>query len=131
MTSGETDVSAFPAGDDLFDWTGTIVGPEDTPYEGHTYKLSISFPTSYPHAAPTVRFTTPPFHPNVDTSGYICLDILAEKWAPSYTVRTMLLSLQSLLGDPNPDSPLNPHAAKLWRSNRDEYISRVRKAAPK
>jgi ubiquitin-conjugating enzyme E2 C len=67
-------------------------------YEGLTYKLSLEFPHSYPYSAPVVKFITPCFHPNVDTQGNICLDILKEKWSALYDVRTILLSLQSLLG---------------------------------
>lgn len=67
----------------------------------------------YPFKAPAVRFDTPCFHPNVDQHGNICLDILKEKWSAAYSVRTVLLSIQSLLGEPNNDSPLNAYAAKV------------------
>lgn len=67
------------------------------PYEELRYKLSLEFPSGYPYTAPTVRFLTPCYHPNVDTQGNICLDILKEKWSALYDVRTILLSVQSLL----------------------------------
>jgi ubiquitin-conjugating enzyme E2 C len=89
-------------------------------YEGLAFKLSLKFPTSYPYEAPQVTFITPCFHPNVDQYGNICLDILKEKWSAVYNVRTILLSIQSLLADPNLDSPLNGHAASLWH-NVPEY----------
>jgi len=89
-------------------------------YEGYTFKLTLKFPTSYPYEAPQVTFATPCFHPNVDQYGNICLDILKEKWSAAYNVRTVLLSIQSLLGDPNLDSPLNGHAASIW-NNVAEY----------
>lgn len=66
-------------------------------YAGLTYKLTLEFPHSYPYSAPIVRFATPCFHPNVDTGGNICLDILKDKWSALYDVRTILLSIQSLL----------------------------------
>lgn len=66
-------------------------------YEELRYKLSLEFPSGYPYTAPTVRFLTPCYHPNVDTQGNICLDILKEKWSALYDVRTILLSIQSLL----------------------------------
>lgn len=66
-------------------------------YEGLTYKLKLEFPNNYPYSPPNVFFTTPCFHPNVDEHGNICLDILKEKWTALYDVRTVLLSLQSLL----------------------------------
>ncbi|KAG8964975.1 Ubiquitin-conjugating enzyme E2 11 [Tulasnella sp. 419] len=83
-------------------------------YEGLAFKISISFPHNYPYTAPVIRFTTPCFHPNVSMAGDICLDILKEKWSAVYSVQTVLVSLQSLLGEPNNDSPLNTEAAELW-----------------
>jgi ubiquitin-conjugating enzyme E2 C len=67
-------------------------------YEDLRYKLSLEFPSGYPYNAPTVKFLTPCYHPNVDTQGNICLDILKDKWSALYDVRTILLSIQSLLG---------------------------------
>jgi len=116
MMSGNKDLTAFPDGDNLFKWTASIKGVVDTPYEGLTFKLNLEFPPNYPFKAPSVTFETPIFHPNVDTAGGICLDILKDKWSPSYTVQTTLLSVQSLLGEPNNESPLNAQAADLWNS---------------
>lgn len=107
MTSGETSISAFPDGTNIFLWAATIIGPENTPYSGQNYKLQLEFTNSYPYSAPIVKFITPCFHPNVDLSGVICLDILKDKWSALYDVTTILLSIQSLLGEPNNESPLN------------------------
>ncbi|XP_064611841.1 ubiquitin-conjugating enzyme E2 C-like [Liolophura sinensis] len=114
LTSGIPGISAFPDGDNIFKWIGTITGAMGTVYEGLEYKLDLEFPSSYPYKAPTVKFQTPCYHPNVDQHGNICLDILKEKWSASYDVKAILLSIQSLLGEPNNDSPLNAHAADLW-----------------
>ncbi|XP_068918860.1 ubiquitin-conjugating enzyme E2 C [Petaurus breviceps papuanus] len=114
MMSGDKGISAFPESDNLFKWVGTIHGAAGTVYEDLRYKLSLEFPSGYPYNAPTVKFVTPCYHPNVDTQGNICLDILKDKWSALYDVRTILLSIQSLLGEPNIDSPLNTHAAELW-----------------
>lgn len=115
MSQGDdSSISAFPNGDSLYHWVGTIKGASDTPYEGLTYRLSLQFSDNYPFKAPVVKFETPCFHPNVDTQGNICLDILKEKWSAAYSVKSILQSIQSLLGDANIDSPLNNHAAKLW-----------------
>ncbi len=106
--SNSPGVSAFPVSDDnMLEWTGTITGPEGTYYEGLTFKLSLSFPHNYPYKAPTVKFVSPMWHPNVDMSGNICLDILKDKWSAVYNVQTLLLSLQSLLEEANNSSPLN------------------------
>lgn len=95
---GDNSISAFPQADNLFNWTGLITGVSGTVYEGLKFKLSIQFPSNYPFTAPTVKFETPCFHPNVDLQGNICLDILKDKWSAVYNVRTILLSIQSLLG---------------------------------
>mmetsp|Transcript_16826 Transcript_16826/g.47027 ORF Transcript_16826/g.47027 Transcript_16826/m.47027 type:complete len:178 (-) Transcript_16826:257-790(-) len=126
MMSGDEGISAFPDGDNIFSWVGTLKGGEGTVYEGLSYKLSLKFPNEYPFKPPLVKFETPCFHPNVDQYGNICLDILKEKWSAAYSVKTLLLSLQSLLGEPNNESPLNGYAAKLW-VNQVDYRRVLRK----
>ncbi|KAK4482438.1 hypothetical protein RD792_009595 [Penstemon davidsonii] len=126
MMSGEAGISAFPEEDNIFNWKGTICGIKDTVFEGMEYKLSLSFPCDYPFKAPKVKFETSCFHPNVDVHGNICLDILQDKWSSAYDVRTILLSIQSLLGEPNISSPLNTQAASLW-TNPEEYRKMVEK----
>jgi len=128
MMSGSKDLTAFPDGDNLFKWIGTIKGVADTPYEGLTFRLSFEFPQNYPHKPPLVKFETPVFHPNVDQAGLICLDILKDKWSPVYNVSSVLLSLQSLLGEPNNESPLNQQAAALW-DNQLEFKKMVLRRA--
>jgi ubiquitin-conjugating enzyme E2 C len=119
-------VSAFP-GDDITVWAATVEGVnKDGVYHGLSYSLSMTFPPNYPMSPPTVKFTTPIWHPNVDQSGNICLDILKDKWSATYTVSTLLLSIQGLLDTPNNDSPLNSQAAQLW-DRREEYEQVVRK----
>ncbi|KAM9410448.1 ubiquitin-conjugating enzyme E2 C-like isoform 1-T2 [Pholidichthys leucotaenia] len=114
MMSGDKGISAFPESDNLFKWVGTIDGAQGTVYESLRYRLSLEFPAGYPYQAPRVKFVTPCFHPNVDDQGFICLDILKDKWSALYDVRSILLSIQSLLGEPNNESPLNTAAAELW-----------------
>lgn len=101
MTKPTPGVSAFPHNGDMLHWIGTITGPEKTPYEGLTLKLGFVFPATYPYVPPEVRFKTPIYHPNVDMKGRICLDILKDKWSAVLNVGSVLLSLQSLLGEPN------------------------------
>jgi len=126
MTSSAPGISAFPStADNLLAWAATIEGPDDTPYQGLTFKLSFAFPSNYPYAPPTVLFKTPIYHPNVDFSGRICLDILKDKWTAAYNIQTVLLSLQSLLGEPNNASPLNGEAAELWDKDPEEFKRKV------
>ncbi|KAI5124050.1 hypothetical protein M0805_003879 [Coniferiporia weirii] len=127
MMSSSPGISAFPKTDaNLFDWVGTIEGAPGTVYAGLTFKISIAFPPNYPYVPPAIRFDTPCYHPNVDLNGNICLDILQDKWSAVYSVHTILLSLQSLLGEPNNASPLNTDAANLW-SNQEEFKSQLMK----
>ncbi|XP_052187948.1 uncharacterized protein LOC127798429 isoform X2 [Diospyros lotus] len=126
MSGGELGVSAFPEGDSIFTWIGTIEGGKGTMYEGLSYKLSLHFSLDYPFKPPQVKFETMCFHPNVDQYGNICLDILQDKWSSAYDCRTILLSIQSLLGEPNIESPLNSYAATLWK-NKEGYLKMVRK----
>ncbi|KAJ8461028.1 hypothetical protein OPV22_033954 [Ensete ventricosum] len=126
MMSGDAGVSAFPEGENIFSWIGTIEGSKGTAYEGLSYKLFLKFPLDYPFKPPLVKFETPCFHPNIDQCGNICLDILQEMWSSAYDCRTILLSIQSLLGEPNTESPLNCYAATLW-SNQEDYKKMVHK----
>ena len=69
-------LSAGPAGEDLFCWQATIMGPPDSPYQGGLFFLTIHFPSDYPFKPPKVVFTTKIYHPNINSNGSICLDIL-------------------------------------------------------
>lgn len=92
--------------------------------------MRVVFTEDYPSKPPKeVRFTTEMFHPNVYSDGSLCLDIIQDKWSPTYTVCTLLTSIQSLLTDPNPNSPANPEAARYYTTDKKEYNKRVRKCA--
>ncbi|KAF2751469.1 ubiquitin-conjugating enzyme [Sporormia fimetaria CBS 119925] len=125
MTKPTEGITAFPDDENLQMWTATVEGPEDTPYAGLTFKLAMHFATNYPYAAPKVVFKTPIYHPNVDMKGRICLDILKDKWSAVYNIGTVLLSVQSLLGEPNNSSPLNGQAAELWDKDPEEFKKQV------
>ncbi|KAG7234057.1 hypothetical protein INR49_005964 [Caranx melampygus] len=90
-----------------------------------TFKLLIEFSEEYPNKPPTVRFVSRMFHPNVYADGSICLDILQNRWSPTYDVSSILTSIQSLLDEPNPNSPANSQAAQLYQENKREYEKRV------
>jgi len=108
MTSPTPGISAFPAsGADMLHWNATVSGPADTVYAGKTFKLTIAFPPTYPYTPPEVLFKTPVYHPNIDFAGRICLSILNKVhedggWSAALNTGNVLLSIQSLLGEPNP-----------------------------
>jgi len=113
--------SAGPVGDDMFHWQATIMGPPDSPYQGGVFFLTIHFPTDYPFKPPKVAFTTRIYHPNINSNGSICLDVLKSQWSPALTISKLLLSVCSLLCDPNPDDPLVPEIAKIFKTDRTRY----------
>ncbi|KAI3853018.1 hypothetical protein MKW92_024999 [Papaver armeniacum] len=113
--------SAGPVAEDMFHWQGTIMGPTDSPYAGGVFLIDIHFPTNYPFKPPKVAFKTQVFHPNINSSGCICLDILKEEWSPTVTVNKVLLSIFSLLTDPNPDDPLVPEIAHMYKTDKAKY----------
>ncbi|KAK9937051.1 hypothetical protein M0R45_013868 [Rubus argutus] len=116
-----TNCSAGPVDEDIFNWQATIMGPPDSPYAGGIFQVTIRFPPDYPFKPPKVSFTTKVFHPNVNSNGNICLDILKEQWSPALTVAKVLLSICSLLNDPNPEDPLEPEIARVYKTNRAKY----------
>ena len=114
-SAGPTDES------DQFHWQGTLMGPEDSPYAGGVFFLNIQFPPDYPFKPPKVNFTTKIYHPNINSNGSICLDILKDQWSPALTISKVLLSISSLLTDPNPDDPLVPEIANIFKTDTERY----------
>ena len=114
-------VSAGLINDNLFEWEAYILGPIGTPYEGGVFNLSISRPPNYPFKSPIVIFKTKIYHPNINNAGNICLDILKTQWSPALTISKILLSICSLLSDPNPNDPLVPDIANLLKTNPELY----------
>ena len=110
----------------MFKWEGIIVGPSGTPYEGGMFKLNIEFPPDYPYKGPKVTFDTSIYHCNINRAGQICLDILKDKWSPVLTIGKVLLSICSLLSDPNPDDPLSPSIAEEFANNRVKHDETAR-----
>lgn len=102
-------------------WIGYIDGPDETPFEGGRFHLTIDFPSDFPFNPPLMKFVTPIFHPNISPKGDICLDILHSQWSPVLTVRSLLISLCSLLSDPNAEHGLNQEALTIYRTDRNKY----------
>ena len=118
--------SAGPEGDDLFEWQASIMGPKDSPYHGGLFWLKIQFPKDYPFKPPKLQFLTKLFHPNISSSGSICIDILKDQWSPALTISKVLLCICSLLDDPNPDDPLMPDIADLFKEDKEAYEKKAR-----
>jgi ubiquitin-conjugating enzyme E2 D/E len=116
-----SNISVGPINNNLYEWSAVILGPIDTPYEGGIFRLSLSIPSNYPFKPPLVKFDTKIYHPNINYSGHICLDILKNQWNPTLTISTVLLSICSLLSDPNPNDPLVPEIANLYKNDIEKY----------
>ncbi|CDI97170.1 ubiquitin conjugating enzyme E2 D2 [Echinococcus multilocularis] len=112
--------SAGPVGDDCKHLTRILL-QSDSPFEGGVFFLDIHFPTDYPFKPPKITFTTRIYHPNINSNGNICLDILRNQWSPALTISKVLLSICSLLTDPNPDDPLSPDIARTYKTDRQKY----------
>ncbi|KAL1130007.1 hypothetical protein AAG570_012950 [Ranatra chinensis] len=99
--------------------------PPDSPYYEGTFRFQMDFDENYPNTPPKMKFLTTVFHPNVYSTGEICVDLLGSGWSSIHDVLSLLISIQSLLTDPNPDSPANIEAANLYINNRKEFDKRV------
>ncbi|CAL2029950.1 unnamed protein product [Caenorhabditis brenneri] len=130
--------------DNMFVWSVGIYGPPKTLYQGGYFKATIRFPANYPYSPPSMKFTTKVWHPNVYENGDLCISILhapvddpqsgelpCERWNPTQSVRTILLSVISLLNEPNTSSPANVDASVMyrkWKEDTDpEYAKIVKK----
>ncbi|KAG6468342.1 ubiquitin-conjugating enzyme E2-17 kDa-like isoform X1 [Zingiber officinale] len=119
--------SAGPVGEDMFHWQATIMGPTDSPFAGGVFLVNIHFPPDYPFKPPKMKFLTQVYHPNINSNGSICLDILKEEWSPALTIsKVVLLSLCSLHTDPNPDDPLVLEIARVYKTDRVKYETTAR-----
>ncbi|KAK3735795.1 hypothetical protein RRG08_036843 [Elysia crispata] len=118
--------SAGPKGDNLYEWSSTILGPKSSVYEGGVFFLDIQFTTDYPFKPPRVVFRTRIYHCNINSQGAICLDILKDNWSPALTISKVLLSICSLLTDCNPNDPLVGNIAQQYLTNREEHDKMAR-----
>jgi ubiquitin-protein ligase len=130
-------IEAKPIDDsDYFHWEFTLKGPEDTPYSGGVYKGIMDFPSNYPYNPPVMKFKTAIWHPNIYKDGKICISILQtgaalgaspdEKWSPIQRIETVLLSVLSMLSEPNCSSPANIDAGVMYRRSLEEFSAYVK-----
>jgi len=115
----------FPDPLDLLNFTLTIT-PDEGMYKGGAFHFSFAINPNYPHDPPKVKCTQKIYHPNVDTEGNVCLNILREDWKPVLNLNSVMVGLQYLFLEPNPDDPLNKEAALDLTSNRDQFIKNVK-----
>uniref|UniRef100_A0A7S3NHG5 SUMO-conjugating enzyme UBC9 n=1 Tax=Aureoumbra lagunensis TaxID=44058 RepID=A0A7S3NHG5_9STRA len=117
----------------LLQWDCGIPGKKGTDWENGVYRVRMEFTEDYPSKPPKCKFTPPLFHPNVYPSGTICLSILNEDqdWRPAITIKQMLLGIQDLLDTPNPRSPAQDAAYKLFINDKNAYSQRIRQEARK
>tara|TARA_Y100000591_G_C21837393_1_gene703394 strand:- start:4 stop:528 length:525 start_codon:yes stop_codon:yes gene_type:complete len=118
--------TATPIDNNMYRWKASIKGPKESPYEGGIFLLDIEFPANYPFRPPKIAFITKIYHCNINEQGGICLDILKEQWSPALTISKVLLSICSLLDDPNPDDPLMIDIARLYRDDRELHNKNAR-----
>ncbi|KAJ8711363.1 hypothetical protein PYW07_008605 [Mythimna separata] len=141
-------VEGFSAGliddNDIYRWEVLIIGPPDTLYEGGFFKAHLHFPKEYPLRPPRMKFVTEIWHPNIEKNGDVCISILhepgddkwgyekaSERWLPVHTVETILISVISMLADPNDESPANVDAAKEWRERYSDFKKKVARCVRK
>ncbi len=111
---------------DQYHWQATIMGLDDSPYAGGVFYLNIHFPTDYPYKPPKCNFTTRIYHPNINSNGQISLNILYDEWTPALTISKVLLSISSLLTDPNPEMHMVPEIAHIFNKNRPLFEANAR-----
>ncbi len=147
MSHNPPDGVSVGLGDDsnLFNWEILFVGPPDTTLEGGIFKAKLEFPPDFPNMPPTMTFLTDMWHPNVYPDGKVCISILhppgvdihnpmetaEERWRPILGVEQIIISVISMLNDPNDTSPANIDAAIMWRNDKAAYKKRVREIVRK
>ncbi|XP_017891967.1 ubiquitin-conjugating enzyme E2 T-like [Ceratina calcarata] len=127
-------VSCRPTNDNMDTFRAIIMGPSETPYSGRIYEILLNIPEKYPYEPPRVNFITPIYHPNIDPTGRICMDLLnippKGSWTPVIGLRNILQSIMCLLMNPNPDDPLMPEIAQEFKYNRELFERKARMLEP-
>ena len=111
---------------DMDHWMANLQGPEGTPYAGGNFMLDFVFPSDYPFKPPKVKFMTKIYHPNINASGFICLDYLREKWEPGRTIPQILNGILALLVEPNPKDPFAPEIAMQFMNDKPKFEATAR-----
>ncbi|KAF5836594.1 ubiquitin-conjugating enzyme/RWD-like protein [Dunaliella salina] len=117
----------------LTKWKCFIPGRPNTEWEGGFFPLTMEFSDDYPTKPPKCKFPAGFYHPNIYPSGTVCLSILNEEeaWRPSITVKQLLLGIQELLDNPNPNSPAQSEAYMAFTQDLPRYKREVKKQTAK
>ena len=130
--------SVTPFETTLLQWHFIIIGPADTLYEGGIFHGQIMFSEKYPFEAPKIKFYNI-LHPNVHLNGNVCISILHEgtdhygyekdfeRWSPTHGVDSIMISIISMLSDPNFESPANLNASVMWKNQPELYKREIYK----
>ncbi|XP_006109166.1 ubiquitin-conjugating enzyme E2 T [Myotis lucifugus] len=124
-------ITCWQDADQMGDLRAQIIGGANTPYEKGVFTLEVTIPERYPFEPPQIRFLTPIYHPNIDSAGRICLDVLKlppkGAWRPSLSIATVLASIQLLMAEPNPDDPLMADISSEFKYNKPVFLSNARR----
>ena len=108
-------------------WTAMIMGPEDTPYDGGVFNVSMVFPPEYPFKPPKVQFTTKIYHPNIKSTGEICMDAVNDNWSPTCNVKYLLNVLSELIKNPNAEDGLEAEIAAQMKSDMPAFEAEAKR----
>ncbi|XP_015596125.1 ubiquitin-conjugating enzyme E2 T [Cephus cinctus] len=128
-------ISCYAKADKMDVLSVSIMGPNNSPYNGGLFQLEVEIPDNYPFEPPRIKFLTPVYHPNIDNSGRICMDLLKMPpkggWKPTINLENLLTAVQHLLGNPNPDDPLMTEIAEEYCINKAEFERKARQSTYK
>jgi ubiquitin-conjugating enzyme E2 G1 len=114
-------------------WDVLLIGPPDSPFEGGIFKCQFKFTQLYPNKPPEFKFLTSLPHPNIYPDGRVCISILhegkdqwgyediSERWNPSHSVNSIIMSILSVISNPNFESPANIDISVMWKNNYNQY----------
>jgi len=115
----------FPDPEDILNFELNI-SPDEGYYLGGHFNFTFKINSNYPHEPPKIRCTQTIYHPNIDLEGNVCLNILREDWKPVLNLNTIMVGLQYLFLEPNPDDPLNKVAAQVLKTDIRVFKNNVR-----